>query len=60
MHGYLNQDVSLAYIAQRQAAFENAARRRRLIRTLKDARRAGLDQNPPRPDVPSRCGTDLG
>lgn len=61
MNGFLNQHVSRAYVAQRQADFESAARHSRLIRSLKDARRDQLDQLPTRGPRPGPgCIGDLG
>ncbi|MBR7835468.1 hypothetical protein KDL01_19490 [Actinospica durhamensis] len=61
MQGYMNEQANLAYIAQRQADFETAARHSRLIRALKSARRDRHDQptaagRRTRP----RCASDLG
>jgi hypothetical protein len=61
MYGYMNEHAGLAYVAQRQAAFECAARRSRLIRALKKARREGLDQAAAhQARAGSGCGADLG
>jgi len=61
MNGYMNEHANLAYVAERRAALECAARRRRLVRELKSAHRGGPD---PRttgdPGPGSRCGADLG
>ena len=61
MNGYMNEHAGLAYAAQRQAELESAARRRRLIRELKSARRGGLDPRTVRdPLARSGCAADLG
>ncbi len=61
MQGYVNEQANLAYIAQRQADFETAARHSRLIRALKNARRDRHDQ-PTATGRRSRphCAADLG
>lgn len=61
MNGYLNEHASLAYIAERRASLESAARLRRLVHEAKKAHRAGLDPRTARDPRPSsRCAADLG
>lgn len=61
MNGYMNEHANLAYIAERRASLESAARRRRLVRELKSAHRGGLDPRPARDPGPGpRCAADLG
>jgi len=61
MNGYMNEHANLAYIAERRASLESAAQRRRLVRELKSAHRAGLDPRAGRDQRPSpRCAADLG
>ncbi len=61
MYGIANEQANLDYIAQRQADFEAAARHRRLIHTLKSARRDKHDQATitAQRSAP-RCRADLG
>jgi hypothetical protein len=61
MNGYLNEYAALAYIAERRASLESAARRHRLVHEAKKSHQGGLDPRivrDPRPS--SRCATDLG
>lgn len=61
MNGYLNEYATLAYIAERQATLESAARRRNLAHEVKKSRRNSLDPRRARDPQPSpRCFADLG
>ncbi|WP_034269786.1 hypothetical protein [Actinospica robiniae] len=60
MNGFLNEYAALAYVAERQASLESAARRHRLVHEVKKSPRGGLDPRTVRDPRPSsRCATDL-
>lgn len=44
MYGSLSEHATLSYVARRQAEYEGAARQRRLVREIKNARRHERDQ----------------